>query len=149
MDRTSIIDSVLLTSCQSLTPSRTTSNGKSESNQYSYINEQTDYWNIEDILAEEELVPCIFKDNVKNLGFLESLDENSQINGKCRGRFGKNGNKADDKTDLAAGTKVSLPLWLATSMAQRDLCDLKNPEYLTPQFANIIDAGPEVVNLRR
>ena len=34
-------------------------------------------------------------------------------------------------------------------MAQRDLCELKNPEYLTPQYANIMAAGPEVVNFRK
>lgn len=34
-------------------------------------------------------------------------------------------------------------------MAQRDICELKNPEYLTKQYANIMAAGPEVVNFRK
>ena len=30
-----------------------------------------DYWNIDDILAEEELVPCTFKFDAKGLGYLD------------------------------------------------------------------------------
>ncbi len=30
-----------------------------------------DYWNLDDILAEEELVPCSFKFEAKGLGYLE------------------------------------------------------------------------------
>jgi hypothetical protein len=31
------------------------------------------YWNLDDILAEEELVPVVFKTQAKNLGELQSL----------------------------------------------------------------------------
>lgn len=34
-------------------------------------------------------------------------------------------------------------------MAQRDICSLQNPEYLTKQYANIMSAGYEVVNFRK
>jgi hypothetical protein len=34
------------------------------------LNKQSDYWNIEDILAEEEMISCVFKEDMKNLGFL-------------------------------------------------------------------------------
>ena len=33
-----------------------------------------DYWNLDDILAEEELVPCSFKFEAKGLGYLDQLD---------------------------------------------------------------------------
>ena len=33
--------------------------------------EQRDYWNLDDILAEEELVPCKFKFEAKGLGYLD------------------------------------------------------------------------------
>ena len=32
-----------------------------------------DYWNLDDILAEEESVPCIFKFEAKGLGYLDQL----------------------------------------------------------------------------
>ncbi len=37
-------------------------------------NISNDYWNLDDILAEEELVPCSFKFEAKGLGYLDQLD---------------------------------------------------------------------------
>ena len=37
-------------------------------------NEQSpsnDYWNIDDILAEEETIPCLFKVKAEGLGYLD------------------------------------------------------------------------------
>ena len=34
------------------------------------------YWNIDDILAEEELVPCRFKQSQNNLAFLAMTQKN-------------------------------------------------------------------------
>lgn len=36
-----------------------------------YASGQRDYWNLDDILAEEELVPCTFKVEAKGLGYLD------------------------------------------------------------------------------
>jgi len=33
--------------------------------------EPTDYWNVESFLAEEEFIPCVFKIDCKNLGYLD------------------------------------------------------------------------------
>jgi len=33
-----------------------------------------DYWNLDDLLSEEELVPCTFKFEAKGLGYLDQLD---------------------------------------------------------------------------
>lgn len=63
LSKTPCIDSVLLTSCH-------TSNKIG----VGYEQEQSDYWNIDDILAEEELIPCRFKEEGKNLGHLDALD---------------------------------------------------------------------------
>ena len=38
---------------------------------HSKENFHRDYWNIDDILAEEELVPCVFKVEAKGLGYLD------------------------------------------------------------------------------
>ena len=37
--------------------------------------DEADYWNIDDILAEEELIPCSFKTDAKHLAHLELLDQ--------------------------------------------------------------------------
>lgn len=33
-----------------------------------------DYWNLDDILSEEEFVPCAFKFDAKGLGYLNLLE---------------------------------------------------------------------------
>ena len=33
-----------------------------------------DYWNLDDILSEEDLVPCSFKFEAKGLGYLDQLN---------------------------------------------------------------------------
>jgi hypothetical protein len=38
---------------------------------------QSDYWNFEDILAEEEMISCVFLEDTKKLGFLNNLDKNN------------------------------------------------------------------------
>jgi len=35
----------------------------------------SDYWNIDDILAEEEIIPTVFKRAQNNLGFLNMTTE--------------------------------------------------------------------------
>ena len=49
---------------------------------------------------------------------------------------------------LAKHTKVDLPLWLAIALAQRDMCELKNPQYLSEKYLQLLKADPEVVNMR-
>ena len=49
---------------------------------------------------------------------------------------------------LTADTKVDIPLWLAISLAQRDVVEMKNPIYLSENYLNLIKSGAEVVNFR-
>jgi hypothetical protein len=42
--------------------------------QTSCLQGSNDYWNIDDILSEEEFVPCTFKVNAKGLGYLNLLE---------------------------------------------------------------------------
>ena len=107
---------------------------------YTYVNEQSDYWNIDDILAEEELIPCTFKDDAKNLAYLDMMAHNQAIN-KTQGL-------ANDSGTLNKGSKVDLPLWLGIALASRDICELRNPSYLSEKYLNLLKADPEVVNLR-
>jgi hypothetical protein len=95
------------------------------------------------------MVPCRFQHEAKNLGFLQSLEAASRTQGASGpGKFGKS-NMPHVKADIPAGTKVTLPFWLSSSLAQRDICEIEKPEYLTPQFTNIMAAGADVVNFRR
>jgi hypothetical protein len=98
LSKTPCMDSVLLTSCQ-------TQNKLANS----YINETSDYWNIDDILAEEELIPCKFKEDGKNLGHLDTLDQNVKLNKqqmeRCEGAM------------IKKDTKIDLPLWLGIVLA--------------------------------
>ena len=60
------LDAILRTSCKSVTPG---------SDQH-----QTDYWNIDDILAEDDIVRATFKTDARNLGYLTGIDQqNSHV----------------------------------------------------------------------
>jgi ribosomal protein L16 Arg81 hydroxylase len=103
--------------------------------------EQSDYWNIDDILAGEDMIPCIMKEDAKNLGYLDSLDQKTKT-------MQKKTNKYHQKGDLKANAKLELPLWLGIALAQRDICELRNPQYLTDKYLDILNAGEDVVNFR-
>ena len=87
------------------------------------MSEQSDYWNIDDILAEEDPVPVVFKTDAKNLAHLEG------VAGGAPGKK-KIGNGGVGST-LKSGTKVEIPMWLGIALAQRDICELRNPKYLS------------------
>ena len=55
LNKTPCIDAVILHSCHKL-PSSTVIGPQNST--FVYHNDQSDYWNIEDILAEEEKIPC-------------------------------------------------------------------------------------------
>ena len=138
LSRTPAIDSVLLSSCQSLAPTLVASGNNGA---YHFVNEQSDYWNIDDILAEEELVPTTFKSDAHNLGYLDQMAHNAQLN--------KTKVSTEDKSaTLKKGSKVDIPLWLAIALAQRDIVGLRNPLYLSEKYLNLLEADSDVVNLR-
>ena len=67
---------------------------------------QSDYWNIEDILAEEEMISCVFQEDTKKLGFLNHLDKNNSnvsIDASNKKTFGATKNINQNET-LAAGS---------------------------------------------
>ena len=66
-NKTLAIDSILLTSCKKV-------NNFNVGNQQDGMDE-SDYWNIDDILGEEELIPCCFKGDAKHLAHLELMDQ--------------------------------------------------------------------------
>ena len=89
------------------------------------------YWNIDNIIAEEEKVMVKFRASAKGLGFLD---------------LSKTGNQTED---LESGDEVQLPLWLASTFASRRFVDIQLPNYLSLQFKSSLVADPEVINLKQ
>lgn len=91
------------------------------------------YFDLDDILADGEKIPCRFNMTVPGLGYLE-------------GNAGK---------DIEKNTKVELPLWLAEVLAicelseesQSSFIDLSQPEFLNQKVINAIKANPLSVDL--
>ena len=105
--------------------------------------EGRDYWNLDDILAEEELTPCTFKFEAKGLGYLEQLNHLSTTATTAQRK-----NAVLQEKDLPAGSKVDVPLWLAVSLAQRELVDLRFPKFMNKSYFGQLKAGSEVVTMR-
>ena len=90
--------------------------------------DHSNYWNIDDILAEEE------KLNVK---FNKGSYQNSCLDPNL---------PAD--TDIEEGQTMELPIWLAIALARTDVIDIEVPRYFKEQFKKTLEADPSVVNLR-
>lgn len=91
------------------------------------------YYDLDDILADGEKVPCRFNMLVPGLGYLE-------------GQPGK---------AIQKDTKLELPLWLAEILAicelleesQRSFIDLLQPDFISPKVLNTIKTSPTSVDL--
>lgn len=79
------------------------------------------------LLAEEELVPCVMKIDGTGLGHLE---EGSQ----CK--------------DLEKGARVQLPLWLATALSKKNMVTVHLPDEFSAHVRQDLDAGAMSVNLQ-
>lgn len=66
------------------------------------------YYDIHDILAEEELVPAVFQQAAERVGFLDS---------------------GDDTNRVEAGSKAELPFWLARDLHLRGVVSVDVPPY--------------------
>ena len=45
-------------------------------------------------------------------------------------------------------SKLELPLWLSIVLAQRDIVEIRTPQYLTEKYIANVRADSEVVNFR-
>jgi len=87
------------------------------------------FWSIEDILAENQKLPCTFKLDVPNLGHLEGTDER----------------------DIRQGTTIELPFWLGLELArmvEHDLVSISLPKPYTSRVRNALVASAQSVSLR-
>ncbi|DAZ96788.1 TPA: hypothetical protein N0F65_005786 [Lagenidium giganteum] len=85
------------------------------------------YFDIDDILSGEERVKCLFNTDAVGCAYLDP---------SCQG------------DDLANGSTVELPLWLAEPLANRGDVNVEVPHFLTKRFRRMMKAGPASVNLR-
>ena len=103
---------------------------------------QGDYWNIDDILTEEQLIPCTFLKDARGLAHLDQLNNTvvaSAIQKQARAKRA-NAVLPKDKT-------VDIPTWLGVALKKRDYVDIKKPPFLTQAFFNQLQAGAEVVTM--
>ncbi|XP_005111072.1 DNA replication complex GINS protein PSF3 isoform X1 [Aplysia californica] len=90
----------------------------------------TNYFNIDDILASQEKVPCVFNAKVAALGYLD---------------------QSTTDVDLNVGTKLELPFWLARFLQKgaRNIVTVDTPKTYKEGYRNIFTADPNVVDLHR
>ncbi|WAR11738.1 PSF3-like protein, partial [Mya arenaria] len=89
-----------------------------------------DYYNIDDILATNEKIPCKIEMPIYRLGFLDS----SSIN-----------------EDLMPGTKIEFPHWMARSLCsrKRHMVSVETPKQYRESYREILTADASVVDLHK
>ena len=88
----------------------------------------SDYWNIDAALAEETIVPTTFTYGLQ--GLAKALDPGTT------------------SVNLAAGSRVDAPLWLATALCRRSIAGVGLPEIYNERYRRKLNAGAECVNLK-
>lgn len=88
----------------------------------------TDYWNLDAALAEETTVSSRFKFGVH--GVARALDPGSTSN------------------NVAPGSKVDTPLWLAAALTRRNMTTFSLPEVYNERHRRRLNAGAETMNLK-
>jgi len=88
------------------------------------------YFDIDDILATQERIPCKFEVPVYNLGFLDASSESA---------------------DLAADTKMELPLWLVRALygRRKHTVSMEMPKQYREGYREILNADASVVDLHK
>ena len=87
---------------------------------------QSDYWNIDDILSEEQCIPCTMLKDARGLAHLDQLNnaavtDSAQRDAKAR----------QAKMVLPKDKTVDMPMWLGVALARRDFVEIKKPPFLT------------------
>lgn len=92
--------------------------------------ETGNYLSIDDILATQARVPCVFKVQVMRLGYLDPSSGNEHI---------------------AAGTKQELPFWLARGLCSknRGIVSIDLPNVYKQGYRDILNADAGVVDLHK
>jgi hypothetical protein len=102
----------------------------------------TSYYDIDAILAEEELIPC-----VTNFEFslLADLDPDGAHHRQKRTSHDKN---YDDDDYLPENTRIKVPLWVAKRWAMTNFVRLQLPRHYGRKARERYDADPGDADLR-
>lgn len=92
------------------------------------FDEDPNYLDLDDILAHTQAVSCKFLLDIPGLEFLSP---------------------GDSKEEIAKGTEILLPFWLAKTLYTYSMIDIDLPKSYKPSFREVIDAEPGVVDLHR
>ncbi|WOH07664.1 hypothetical protein DCAR_0727097 [Daucus carota subsp. sativus] len=87
----------------------------------------TNYFDIDDILAEDELVPATFREATNGVGLFDSTDDTNKVE---------------------PGSKVELPFWLAQELHLRQAVTVNVPPCFNKRTREEIDADAAHVDLR-
>ncbi|KAF0682854.1 Aste57867_25041 [Aphanomyces stellatus] len=85
------------------------------------------YYSVDELLAEEERVTCVFQAEAAGCGYMDPSTEGD---------------------DILENTKLDLPLWLAAALARHGTVNVQVPTCLSARYRNVIKAGPSAANLR-
>jgi len=86
------------------------------------------YYDIDDILAEEERVPITFRNEGYNLGWLDP---------------------GSNEEHLKSETKVDLPIWLGKILKNHAYVDLELPLHYKANYRSRLEADPIIVSLAK
>ncbi|KAI9202650.1 uncharacterized protein BJ171DRAFT_512814 [Polychytrium aggregatum] len=86
----------------------------------------SDHFDLDSILVEQQKIPAVFGQVVPEYGFLDGLH---------------------DTSDLPAETRVELPFWMASELAQRDIVQLDLPKCFGPKIMSDLTASAKAVPL--
>ena len=82
---------------------------------------------INQILTEEERIPCVFRADAKGLGFMDPTV---------------------DTVDLPTGTRIELPMWLVSSLGKKRMVQMELPKHFESRMRDEIAAGAGTINFR-
>lgn len=88
----------------------------------------SDYYDIQDILAEEERLPVRFRAGGTQIG--------RAIDPSC------------DDDDLKEGAKVDLPYWMAKCLASRNMIEVRLPKFYGERVRREVQADPGCISIR-
>ena len=92
---------------------------------------QGDYWNIDDILAEEHSIPCTFLKDARGLAHLDQIN-NSAVTATAQ----KAAKVRQASQVLPKDKTVDISTWLGVALMKRDFVEIKKPPFLTQAFFN-------------
>ena len=100
------------------------------------------YLDIDQILYEEERIPCVLQVDAYQMGFLDPSINNTNNN--------NNNNSNNDNNnifdDLPENTRIELPLWLV--LALNNFVQIELPKHYNKKMRDEILAGADNINLK-